>query len=115
MIAVWDGIDWIAPFDYWEAWGGRNYPLDAAATAAERRMTMAEIIIVYFIEFLLLFYIPPILYFTKGWFKSYFHDFLKWHQPDENTPIWCDGCYDHFVCKYCGKEIMRDSQENWFC
>ena len=21
MIAVWDGIDWIAPFDYWEAWG----------------------------------------------------------------------------------------------
>lgn len=21
MIAVWDGIDWLAPFDYWEAWG----------------------------------------------------------------------------------------------
>lgn len=21
MIAVWDGIDWIAPFDYLEAWG----------------------------------------------------------------------------------------------
>ena len=21
MIAVWDGSDWVAPFDYWEAWG----------------------------------------------------------------------------------------------
>ena len=21
MIAVWDRIDWVAPFDYWEAWG----------------------------------------------------------------------------------------------
>lgn len=21
MIAVWDGIDWIAPFGFWEAWG----------------------------------------------------------------------------------------------
>ena len=78
-------------------------------------MTMTEIIIVCFIAFLLLFYVPPILYFTKGWFKSYFHDVLKWHRPDENTPIWCDGCSDHCVCKYCGKEIMQDSQGNWFC
>lgn len=21
MDAIWDGIDWIAPFDFWEAWG----------------------------------------------------------------------------------------------
>ena len=21
MVGVWDGIDWIAPFDCWEAWG----------------------------------------------------------------------------------------------
>ena len=21
MIAIWDGIDWIAPFEFWKAWG----------------------------------------------------------------------------------------------
>ena len=79
-----------------------------------RRVSMGLIIILCFVVFLAVFYIPPILYFKKGWFKRFFHDLMKWHRPDENTPIWCDGCSDHCVCKYCGEEIMQDSQGNWF-
>ena len=52
-------------------------------------------------------------YFGLGWFKFYCHDVLKWHIPD-NSPTWSDGCSEHAICKYCGAEIMQDSQGNWF-
>ena len=54
-----------------------------------------------------------VLYNWFGWFKWFFHDILKWHKPD-NSPKWSDGCSTHSVCKYCGQEIMQDSQGNWF-
>ena len=75
---------------------------------------IAKIVIISFIIFLIAFYVPPILYFTKGWFKGFFHDIMGWHQPDNNVPIWYDGCSDHCKCKYCGEDIMQDSQGNWF-
>lgn len=53
------------------------------------------------------------LYETKGWFKDFYHDTLHWHQPD-NSPKWSDGCSMHCKCKWCGKEIMQDSQGGWF-
>ena len=40
------------------------------------------------------------------------HDILEWHKPD-NT-YYFDGCSDHSHCRICGKEIMMDSQGNWF-
>ena len=54
------------------------------------------------------------LYFKFGFLKFFYHDFLHWHTPDD-SPQWSDGCSDHAVCKHCGKNIMQDSQGNWFC
>ena len=55
----------------------------------------------------------PILYIKFGWFKKFYHDILHWHEPDD-SPSWYDGCSIHCKCKYCGKDIMQDSQRNWF-
>ena len=46
--------------------------------------------------------------------KKLCHDILGWHDPDPNEERWSDGCSDHCHCRYCGKEIMMDSQGNWF-
>ena len=62
--------------------------------------------ILVFFAFLIIWYVPPILYFTLGWFKKWFHDVLKWHRPDMSI--------EEDICKYCGKKIMQDSQGNWF-
>jgi hypothetical protein len=39
--------------------------------------------------------------------------FLGWHKPD-NTQIYMDEVNVHSICKYCRREIMLDSQGNWF-
>ena len=71
---------------------------------------MVKIMLIFFV----VLYVPQILYFKKGWFKIFFHDFLGWHEPDSNTSEWSDGCSAHSKCKHCGKDIMQDSQGNWF-
>lgn len=53
------------------------------------------------------------LYFKFGFLKFFYHDFLGWHTPDD-SPQWFDGCSEHTVCKHCGRDIMQDSQGNWF-
>ena len=58
-------------------------------------------------------YIDMGLYFKLGWFKFWYHDLLAWHTPDDG-PESFDGCSIHARCKHCGKEIMQDSQGNWF-
>lgn len=55
---------------------------------------------------------PLILYLEFGWFKGFYHDVLQWHEPIDECGF--DGCSFHSVCKHCGKEIMQDSQGNWF-
>lgn len=47
-------------------------------------------------------------------FKSFFHDTLGWHEPDKNGEAFFDGCSVHAHCRFCGKEIMQDSQGGWF-
>lgn len=44
------------------------------------------------------------------------HWLMEWHKPDDTHEIWTDkyGVNTHAVCKYCGKDIMQDSQGNWF-
>ena len=76
-------------------------------------MSTSAIIMICFVAVLILFYVPPILYFKKGWFHRWFHDVMHWHQPD-NSPMWSDGCSTHAKCKWCGEDIMQDSQGNWF-
>lgn len=55
----------------------------------------------------------PAIYLKTGLFKKLFHDILGWHLPDD-SPQWCDGCSIHSTCRYCGADIMQDSQGNWF-
>lgn len=51
---------------------------------------------------------------TKGLiFNWFFHDVMEWHLPDDKQQEF-DGCSVHAHCKFCGKEIMQDSQGNWF-
>jgi hypothetical protein len=57
--------------------------------------------------------IAPVLYFRLGWFKFFYHNMLGWHRP-ANAILWNDGCSQRSVCKHCGRDIMQDSQGNWF-
>lgn len=74
---------------------------------------MIVFLIVITVPYLLTLILCP-FYFKLGWFKLFYHDILKWHQPNEKQPIWTDGLSDHSICKHCGREIMQDSQGNWF-
>ena len=71
------------------------------------------LIVIGLILFMVVFYGSTALYLTKGWFHRWYHDVLGWHQPD-NQPHSFDGCSEHATCKWCGKDIMQDSQGNWF-
>ena len=71
---------------------------------------MTEYIV--FFGFVFIFYGSAILYCEFGLFKRFYHDILKWHKPTDEKEF--DGCNTHSHCKYCGKEIMQDSQGNWF-
>ena len=59
-------------------------------------------------------WITGVLYLvTKGRvFKWFYHNVLEWHLPNEEQGF--DGCSIHSTCKFCGKDIMQDSQGNWF-
>lgn len=48
-------------------------------------------------------------YVFGTWF---FHDILGWHKPNGETTF--DGLSEHSHCRFCNKEIMEDSQGNWF-
>ena len=64
---------------------------------------------------LFLFWITGIVWFLGHPFKSgvwLFHDIMGWHYPDDSSSF--DGCSVHSHCRYCKKEIMQDSQGNWF-
>lgn len=52
------------------------------------------------------------LYFKLGWLRFFYHDILKWHVPEDIRLIY--GINVESICKYCGKEIIQDSQGNWF-
>lgn len=44
--------------------------------------------------------------------KPLCHDILKYHLPDDKMTF--DGASMCSHCRFCGKEIMQDSQGNWF-
>ena len=47
-------------------------------------------------------------------FHTIYHDIFKWHIPKDDEQATFDGCTLHSHCKLCDKEIMSDSQDNWF-
>lgn len=42
------------------------------------------------------------------------HKIFKWHYVDKKQPQTFDGCSIHAKCAGCGKDVMQDSQGNWF-
>ena len=58
-------------------------------------------------------YVGAGLYFKFGLLKFWYHDWLGWCTPDDSQQ-WYDGCSTHAKCKHCGRDIMQDSQGNWF-
>lgn len=64
---------------------------------------------------LFLFWITGIAWFLGHPFKAgvwLLHDIMGWHYPDDSSSF--DGCSVYSRCGYCKKEIMQDSQGNWF-
>ena len=47
-------------------------------------------------------------------FKNFTHDVLGWHNGDGSGKKFFDGLSHHATCSKCGKEVMLDSQGNWF-
>lgn len=74
-------------------------------------VTFLEIILII----IAIMWVSGVIYMvSKGRiFDWFYHNVLKWHLPD-NKPQEFDGCNIHTHCKFCGKEIMQDSQGNWF-
>jgi len=67
------------------------------------------------IIFLLLIAVPPILLILidKIWKTHYSCRWYGWHNGKSGS-ISFDGCSVHAICSKCGKEVMQDSQGNWF-
>lgn len=59
-------------------------------------------------------FIGGIIYNATGFGKRFYHNILKWHKPDSKASLSFDGCSFHSICEHCGKDIMKDSQGNWF-
>jgi hypothetical protein len=72
-----------------------------------------RVLIIAFV-LLALFLLSSLLYLKFGWFKRLFHDLMKWHTPDKEKGQYYLNLSLHASCKYCGKDIMQDSQGNWF-
>ncbi len=82
-------------------------------------MTIVLIILCIFLLIAIPAWICSVIYLASGgkFFKKIYHDKLGWHlvYPEDyinNTTF--DGCSEHNHCSLCGKEVMRDSQGNWF-
>ena len=75
---------------------------------------MIKTILTIIVMFIAIMWIAGVIYLvTKGKvFKQFYHNILEWHLPNEEQGF--DGCSFHSTCKFCGKEIMQDSQGNWF-
>lgn len=46
--------------------------------------------------------------------RDWGHKFMGWHYVDKNAPRSFDGASMHCKCAGCGKDVMQDSQGNWF-
>ncbi len=42
------------------------------------------------------------------------HDLMIWHDGNGNGDKSFDGLSFHATCSICGKDVMLDSQGNWF-
>ena len=75
-------------------------------------MTILDIVLLVLSTPLALTLLFSPLYHIFGLNKWLYHDIMGWHQPSEKETF--NGCSFCSTCKHCGKEIMQDSQGNWF-
>lgn len=57
-------------------------------------------------------WVPIFLYRYLGIWVDFFHDTLGLHVPDNSYPVFYDNKI-HTKCKYCGKDIYLDDNNNW--
>lgn len=71
-------------------------------------------IALYIIGFLFLIWLAQLIWYIHPYKALTWlcHDIMGWHKPDHTRSF--DGLSDHSHCIFCGKEIMQDSQGNWF-
>ena len=46
--------------------------------------------------------------------STWFCKVMGWHRVSGNSPRSFDGASIHSICDRCKKEVMQDSQGNWF-
>lgn len=57
-------------------------------------------------------FVSSILYLKFGLFKTFYHDFMGWCEPDDEIKFNGVGGVSH--CKYCKKRIIEDGHGGWF-
>jgi hypothetical protein len=77
-------------------------------------MSILDIVLIALFSPLTLMLLFSPFYINFGLNKWLYHDIMGWHQPKEDANTTFDGCSFKCICKHCGKEIMQDSQGNWF-
>lgn len=75
---------------------------------------MMELIVILLVVLLVFFFIASITYLKLGIGKWFYHDILEWHMTDNTGVYRYDGLNLKTICRHCRKEIMQDSQGNWF-
>ena len=74
---------------------------------------MIKIIVGTLLVSLFLIWFGGLLYPVFGWFPSFYHDILGWHDG-KGSSVGFDGCSATGTCSKCGKSVLQDSQGNWF-
>lgn len=46
--------------------------------------------------------------------RKFLHNVLGWASPNWEAPVFWDGANPQRVCKYCQKNILEDSNGDWF-
>lgn len=76
---------------------------------------MGEIVLiilgVLFAVYLLTIILYP-LYTKFGFCKWFYHDVMGWCYPSDES--YFNGVSECSKCRFCGRDIMQDSQGNWF-
>lgn len=63
---------------------------------------------------MILFYIASVIWYARPYkaLTWLFHDIFGWHVPGDK--LWYGDFAVHSYCRICGREIIQDSQGNWF-
>ncbi len=77
---------------------------------------MSDKILISIVIIITLHLIGGVIYLlTQGRvFVKLYHDLMGWHLPDYSKGVTSDSINTYAICKHCGKEIIQDSQGNWF-